>query len=77
MPGGETQQAPAPSNLEPNSQSMQRKAEEVYLRKTTSQPKQHTNNANAKCKKPQTAPTNLCTLNRTQQQTNTTTLPLN
>jgi len=56
--------------LEINSQSLQEKAEEVYRASTTSQPEQHINNANAKCKKPQTAPTHLCTVNRTQQQTN-------
>jgi hypothetical protein len=41
---------------------MQNKAEEVHHANTTSQPEQHTNNANTKYKKPQTAPTNLCTL---------------
>jgi hypothetical protein len=38
---------------------MQKEAEEVYPQITTPQPKQHTNNVNAKCKKPQTAPANL------------------
>ena len=60
-----------PAYLEPNSQSMQEKAVEVYRARTISQPEQHTNNANAKHKKPQTAPINLCTVNRTLQQTNT------
>jgi len=67
-----------PAYLEPNSQSMQEKAVEVYRARTISQPEQHTNNANAKHKKPQTAPINLCTVNRTLQQTNTKTVkPVN
>jgi hypothetical protein len=60
-----------PAYLKPNSQSTQKEAEEVHRARTTPQPEQNTDNANAKHKKPQTAPTNLCTVNRTQQQTNT------
>jgi len=40
-----------PAYLEPNSQSMQEKAVEVYRARTISQPEQHTNNATAKHKK--------------------------
>jgi len=55
-------------HLKPNSQLIQEPAE-VTRTNTTTQPKQHTNNANAKCKKPQATPANSCTVNRTQQQT--------
>jgi hypothetical protein len=54
---------------------VKRKAEEVYRTRTTSQPEQQINNANAKYKQLQAAPTNLCTLHRTQQQTKHTTKP--
>jgi len=50
---------------------MQKKSEEVALASTTSQPEQHINNVNAEYKKQQVASTNLCTVNGTQQQTNT------
>ena len=70
----------SPTYLEPNNQATQKETEEVYPQITTPQPKQHTNNANTKHKKPQTAPHKLVhpkpntTTNKTTLQPNSSSM---
>jgi hypothetical protein len=68
VPTSRPQYTNSSSHLESNSSSMRKEAEEVTCANTTPQPQPPRNNANAKHKQPQAVPTNLRTLNETQQQ---------